>query len=1133
MTLERRRHQRVTVGTDYRDRGVTRLGEGRAMTNRSGVRIRVLGPIRVDDDGTDVPLTPQLRRLIGLLVVADGGVVSPSRIAECVFDGPQAGSAVRTAVSRLRKVVGQRVESIDGGYRLRVDPTELDAARFEQLISSARATDDDEVAALGFAAALDLWDGLPFAELADEVWATAWAARLHELRAGAVEDLAEALVAVGRARKAVDVLEPHLVEQPYRERPVATMMRALASDGRVADALRVFERFRVGLRDDLGLEPSSDLRDLESEILHSDSGNSPSARALALPTGTVTFLFTDVEGSTRRWADDEAAMAAALAEHDSILREVVSECGGVVFKHTGDGICAVFASPTAAVSAASAAQQRLALPVRMGVHTGEATLRDGDYFGPTLNRVARIMDAGHGGQVLISQATAGLIDVRGVDLGEHRLKGLATPERICQVGDGEFPALRVASEIRGSLPTETTSFVGRDLELADLVERISSHRLVTLIGVGGTGKTRLAVEAARVAAPTFPDGCWFAQLAPVAVDEAVPFAALAGLGIPSPTASDVTDHLVQQIRHRRLLLIVDNCEHLLRAAADLIDQIVERCPTVTVVATSREPLMLNGEHLVPTPSLDDDGAERLFAERALAESPTCLDDPRQRDAVGAICRRLDGLPLAIELAASRVRSFTPLELSGMLDERFRLLVGGRRSRMERHQTMLGTLDWSYDLCTDMEQMVFDRLSMFAGRFTLDQAHEFLGDIDAAPNDVTDAVTSLVDRSLVQTTSGFDGSTRFGMLETMRAYGGSHLHDTGELDQWRERHARHVVSQLSPLYDLGPREEWSARRRAELLPEALRALDWFVERADWSLALDVCRAGLGFDDRAVWDMTARVHAAMVEAGCDEPLLRVVRDADMHWKLGQPIAEIEARSWEYLRSGEQLAFGLAGVEATPRTTVELRELLALIGERTFEGGRAQFVRFVFAVRHALLDGVGVPPDVWDQLEARVAALSSRSAERSLCEARGLEAMLDERFDDAVAHFRLALPDDDTVLQRGWLHVATRWSLADASAFAGQPLPMSHLVETWEILERHGVMVLTERGCVATAITARALGHLDLAERLVSWGHLHDPGGLMSHFGPLLERAGLHDVAISEEGAHDLVALLADVRHLAALE
>ena len=627
-----------------------------------------------------------------------------------------------------------------------------------------------------------------------------------------------------------------------------------------------------------------------------------------MSAATVTFLFTDVEGSTERWQLDGHAMADALAAHDQLLRSVVARHGGTVFKHTGDGMCAVFGSAPAAVAAAIDAQAGLELPVRMGLHTGEVESRDGDYFGPALNRVARVMDAGHGGQVLLSSATAGL--VRGshdlVDLGEHQLKGLDSMERIFQVGQGQFAALRTARPMVGNLPLELSTFVGRSHEVKALIDALDDHRLITLIGVGGTGKTRLAVETCTTLSNSFPDGCWMVELAAVMVEEAVPFAFAAGLGMTAPPQGDVIDHLATRVRHKRLLILVDNCEHVLDAAADAVERIVARCPTVTVLATSREPLMVRGERLVPVPSLLPDDAERLFLERARDEAPDLVIDDDQRRAVTELCQRLDGLPLALELAASRVRALTPVELVTTLEERFRMLVGGRRSRMERHQTMRGTLDWSYDLCNDVERAVFDRLSVFPAGFDLPAARAVAGGEGVSDLDVVDVVPHLVDRSLLQRSTAADGTTRYRMLETMRAYGREHLQQQGASDTTRARHAHYMAATIAALglRIFGPDEQQVIRRLNEYLPDALVALDWCIDHQEWENGLRVTTAGEELSERESDEMVVRLHDAAREGGASADLLDEMAVRDERARLSETTQQAMERGWRMIRAHRPL-------------------------------------------------------------------------------------------------------------------------------------------------------------------------------------------------------------------------------------
>jgi predicted ATPase len=531
-----------------------------------------------------------------------------------------------------------------------------------------------------------------------------------------------------------------------------------------------------------------------------------------LPSGTVTFVFSDIEGSTRRWQDDPEAMPGLLAEHDAIWQEAIAKHGGVVFKHTGDGVAAVFVSPGDAVDAAMAAQEQLGdvLPVRVGVHTGGAQQRDGDYFGTTLNRCARLMGVAHGGQVLCSAATAELVRDRDdlADLGEHRLRDLDRAERIWQIGSGEFPALASLSTAQTNLPVQPTSFVGRGQLLADVVEAMSRSRLVTLIGVGGVGKTRLALQAAAEVAPVYRGGVWLVELASVRDPDRVADTVAAVFGVSARAGLSLQESLVAFLRDEELLLVVDNTEHLLRPVAELVAAIEAGCAGVHVLVTTREGLGIAGEQLLVVPPLsipsaDNDpaaveqaGAVQLFVDRARAQRLDFTIDDTNRADVVAVCRRLDGVPLAIELAAARISMMNPAEIAERLDRRFRLLAGGDRVGIERHQTLRAAVDWSYELLSDAEQQMLNRLSVFAGGCTLAAAEAVcVGDpIDA--DDVLELLSNLVARSLVVAEPG--PRTRYRLLETIRQYAEEHLALAGETDRWRTRHLQHYTRFLAEL-----------------------------------------------------------------------------------------------------------------------------------------------------------------------------------------------------------------------------------------------------------------------------------------------------------------------------------------------
>ena len=557
------------------------------------------------------------------------------------------------------------------------------------------------------------------------------------------------------------------------------------------------------------------------------------------PSGVVTFLFTDIEGSTRRWESDAAAMRSALLAHDEVLRTAIESHGGFLFSHTGDGVVAAFNSPGSAVDAAVAAQRALELPVRMGLATGEAELRGGDYFGTVLNRAARIMAAGHGGQILVADSTAGLLSgVDLVDLGPRRLRDVPNPITLFQLqAPGlrtDFPPLRGVESNPGNLRPAITSLIGRGTEVSDVEAAVRSHRLVTLTGVGGVGKTRLALEVAAQLADEFPDGVWVFELAAVTDPASVPDAVSAVLGITQQPGKTVSESVAAALEGRSRLLVFDNCEHVLDAAADMIEAIFSHSQTVNVLATSREGLRIADEHLWTVPSLDltggiESSAAALFVERAAAVRQEPLTATNESAAVIEICRQLDGIPLGIELAASRMQSMTATEVRDRLGDRFRLLVGSRRG-LERHQTLRHAVQWSYDLLDDDERSVLDRCSVFAGGFDLAGAQAVTGsDDDFATLDLLDA---LVRKSLMVADHS-SGRTRFSMLETIRQFAEEQLAGTGEAAEARTAHARHCAQREPDIMSL-----WDSPRQREAydwftveLPNLRTAFRWAADRGD--------------------------------------------------------------------------------------------------------------------------------------------------------------------------------------------------------------------------------------------------------------------------------------------------------------
>jgi predicted ATPase/class 3 adenylate cyclase len=522
-------------------------------------------------------------------------------------------------------------------------------------------------------------------------------------------------------------------------------------------------------------------------------------RPTRFPSGTVTLLFTDIQGSTRLWEAQPEQMAAALRRHDQILRAAIEGTDGYVFKTVGDAFCAAFATAPAAAEAVVAAQRELGaeawptsrpITVRMSLHTGVCEERDGDYFGPVVNRAARLEAVAHGGQVLVSGATAELLSgalpggtgLR--DLGQHRLKDLGRAEQVFQLEapdlPSSFPPLTSLDnpELPNNLPILLSAFVGREAELTRVRELVSSSRLVTLTGAGGSGKTRLALQAAAEQIGRASDGVWLVELAPLTDGEQIPGAVAAVLGIQNQPGPALDETVSRALSAQDTLIVLDNCEHLIDAAAKFCEQVIRRCPHVRILATSREPLGIDGERVYRVPSLSLPGgadtvdeltasdAVRLFAERA-RDSGFVLD-PQSAPLVATICRRLDGIPLALELAAARLSSMSLAQVTSRLDQRFRLLTGGARNAMPRQQTLQATVEWSFGLLGQRERDTLARLSVFAGSFDLDAAEALCTSPAVDEFDVADLLGSLVDKSLVVADHAA-GSVRYRLLETIRQY----------------------------------------------------------------------------------------------------------------------------------------------------------------------------------------------------------------------------------------------------------------------------------------------------------------------------------------------------------------------------
>ncbi len=569
----------------------------------------------------------------------------------------------------------------------------------------------------------------------------------------------------------------------------------------------------------------------------------------------MTLLLADVEGSTRLWQTQPAEMTDAVARLDSTLADLLAAHGGVrpVEQGEGDSFVAAFARASDAVACALDLQRAALAPIRLriGVHTGQVQLRDeGNYIGPTINRTARLRDLAHGGQTVLSGATEQLVadwlpeDAWLTDLGTHELRDLPRPERVTQLCHpdlrNEFPPLRASKGAdTHSLPVQLTSFVGRVAQMTEIRRLLTDNRLVTLTGAGGAGKTRLAIQIAAGIAAEFRDGVSYVDLAPITHAVVVPVAVARALGLPDQPGRSTDETLVRFVGDRQMLMVLDNCEHLLDAIASLAAELLAACPGLQLLATSREPAGVPGEvtFLVPSLSLADEALE-LFADRARRVRPDFTVTEDNAATVTEICRRLDGMPLAIELAAARVRALSLDEIVGSLHDRFRLLTGGARTAVRRQQTLRASVDWSHALLTEPERILFRRLAVFLGGFDLDAAQAVAGDAEVERYQILDQLALLVDKSLV-VAENTSGRTRYRLLETVRQYAQEKLGESGEAEAVRSRHRDHYTS-MAALLDAPARTDYHQRvEQADEEMDNLRsAFGWSIETGDIGRALEL-------------------------------------------------------------------------------------------------------------------------------------------------------------------------------------------------------------------------------------------------------------------------------------------------------
>ncbi len=805
-----------------------------------------------------------------------------------------------------------------------------------------------------------------------------------------------------------------------------------------------------------------------------------------LPSGTVTLLFTDIEGSTRLLQELGDAYATLLSDHHRIVSAAAEAHDGQRVDAAGDGLFYSFPTARGAVAAAVEAQRALSLHawpagadvrVRMGIHSGEPLNAVAGYVGLDVHRAARICSAGHGGQILVSESARILLGgnhptgVTLQGLGEHRLRGLESPERLYQlIGPGlraEFPPVRSLETLPNNLPRQLSSFVGRDHEILEAEERLREATTLTLTGPGGVGKTRLALEIGAHLVTGFDGGVWMVELASVDDGSLVVDAVGSALRIKQRPATELVSTLIETIGDKAMLLILDNCEHLLDAVVEVADELLRHCPRLQLLATSREALGIPGESLMPVPSMslplasvaDDDlpglaqcDAVRLFVDRARAVTPSFALAAENAAAIAQICRRLDGIPLAVELAAARIRSLPPRQIAARLDDRFRLLTGGTRTALPRHRTLRAAFDWSFDLLSPAEQTLVPRLAVFGGSFSLEGAEAICSGGPVAARDMVDLLGRLIDRSLLM--SEEDGAeARYRMLETIRDYGQERLADSGEASVL---HARHrdwfvaLVDEARPAFFSGPvQAEWVGRlaREHDNLRAALRWADDDPDGADaemslasglwrfWELRGDLAE-GSAWLTRALarvgGEVSPRRASALTGAGVlaaqqgDYAAAAAFHDASLllHRELGNPIAVAAAcsnsanmavergdldRARQLFGEAIRLALDAGDRQGGAFSRINLADVAARQGDadeadRLYEESIATFrdLGDDFGVAHAT---------------ARLAQAARRRGDRAAARARYAEAIaIHERTGDRQAEARMSASLGDLAAEEG---------------------------------------------------------------------------------------------------------------------
>ena len=1105
-----------------------------------GLDIRLLGPVSVTVDGRGVAIGSPKQRVVLAMMALSRRVTVDALADELWREAPPASVAptVQTLVSRLRRALDDAgadvvIRAEAGAYALEVDPNSVDVHRFHQLVADGRQALQNgwpETAADHLRRALALWRGPALEDIGDREFAQLAASRLDEARVAVGEDLTEAELAAGRPSAALEVVQPWIALQPFRERLRAQQMTALYRLGRQADALAAYRQLRQVLAEELGLDPTPALQELELEILrqsptldHRPPVPAGEPAPELPPEGTLAFLFTDIEASTRRWERGREAMSIDLARHDAVLREAIANHAGRVFAHTGDGLGAAFPTAAAALAAAVDGQLWLAgvpwqgatpMRVRMTIHVGAAESRAGTFLGPTLNRAARLLDEAAGGEIVCSQAATDLAlddlaeGVTLIDLGDRRLAGLSRTERIWQVCHPALPTVRRAtpsSPPRSSAPL--TSFVGREAELAELGELLPHTRLLTITGVGGAGKTRLAIELASRMSAHFRDGHAVVELAPLTEGRLLAPRILSALGVDPGAPAAAEEQLVHVLARREVLVVLDNCEHLLEPVAALAHRLLSQCDTMTLLATSREVLSLPGEAVwtapglsLPPPdagtpgALEGSDAAALFFTRARTAQPGFGLSAANAGPIARICRRLDGLPLALELAAARARVLGAAEIAERLDDRFRLLTGGPRSSPPRHQTLRAAMEWSFGLLAAPEGELLARLSVFPQSFDLAAAAVVAGDRDDQL-DVLDRLARLVDKSLV-VPEGAAGTARYRLLETVRQYAAEVLVELGGAAETRIRHRRHFVAWIERDFRPGAnlRTDWLRALNAErencyaALAGALA--DGDMESASVLLAGSY---GLWFWSSSVPEILDGVDPDTLR--CADPSVLVEAHLGVFW-AGFVTGRM---SWDEAVRIFERARALADEADAPWVQGWLRYLLgyAARSQGDIAGARVWMEAARERFRHS-----SSFDEVWPHYEL------------------GWIDMTEDAVDSARAHFRRGL----TILEGepGYelIEAHVRAGLALAEAASGHSVEgLAHarrMVDAARWLDLPGILVMGLIRSAQTAALSGAEAGPDLSQALrVLWDHASPRW--------VAEALTLAALSHEEQGSHEVAARL----------